>query len=190
MTIRSFLAFEIPSEIRHILSAASEDGQAALKGIRWVRVANIHLTAVFMGNVEEAVMGKIKDAAKMACAQHAPFAVQLKGAGLFGGRRNPRVLWMGLEGDLDRMSGFRQDLQTGLAPFGIKEEGRPFRPHLTLGRFRKGARMDPALNDFLSKYQEVESPKSLLRELVLFRSDLKPGGAVYTKLGTWPLGKQ
>ena len=190
MAIRSFLAFEIPSEIRHILSTASEDGQAALKDIRWVRVTNIHLTVVFMGNVEEAVVGKIKDAAKKTCAQYEPFSIRVKGAGLFGGRRNPRVLWMGLEGDLDRMSGFRQDLQTGLIPFGIQAEDRPFRPHLTLGRFRKGARMGPALDGFLSKYREVESPEGILRELVLFRSNLKPGGAVYAKLGAWPLGKQ
>jgi 2'-5' RNA ligase len=189
MAIRSFLAFELPYEIRQTLSAVSEDGRAAPLNIRWVRVANIHLTVVFMGNIEEARIDPIKELARGVCDQYAPFRIQVNGAGLFGSRRNPRVLWIGLGGDMDRMSSFREDLQKGLAPFGIKEERRPFRPHLTLGRFRKGAKADSALNDLLSKYQDLNGPECILREFVLFKSDLKPDGAVYTRLGAWSLSR-
>jgi 2'-5' RNA ligase len=187
MAIRSFLAFELPSDIRQTLSAISEDGRAARLKIRWIRVANIHLTVVFMGDVEEAQIGPIREVVRGVCDQYAPFYIQVNGAGMFGSRRSPRVLWVGLGADVDRMSSFRDDLQKGLAPFGIKEERRPFTPHLTLGRFRKGAYADGRLDDLLSKYQALNGSECILRELALFKSDLKPDGAVYTRLGQWPL---
>ena len=111
-----------------------------------------------------------------------PFQVFLKAVGVFSSRRNPRVIWIGLGGDLESMSDFRDDLQRALEPFGIKAENRPFRPHLTLGRFRKGARSHAELDSLLSKHQGLISPAFTLTELTLFKSELKPGGAVYTKL--------
>jgi RNA 2',3'-cyclic 3'-phosphodiesterase len=187
MAIRSFLAFELPSQIRETLSAVSAEGRAALRDMRWVRVANIHLTVVFMGNVEAAQMGPIKKTVEGVCDDHAPFRIQVSGIGTFGTRRNPRVLWMGLTGDGERMALFRDDLQKGLAPFGIQEEGRPFKPHLTLARFQKDAKAGPELGALLEEYQDMSGPEVILKELVLFKSDLKPGGAVYTPMGAWPL---
>jgi len=187
MGIRSFLAFELPPEIREILSVVSDDGRTLPLNVRWIRVANIHLTVVFMGDVREDQIPLIVEVVGGVCHSHAPFCVQVKGAGLFGNRRNPRVLWVGLGGETERMSGFRDVLQKGLAPFGIQEERRPFRPHLTLGRFRKGAKADASLDGLLLKYQDLNGPGCLLRELVLFKSDLRPGGAEYTQLGVWPL---
>jgi 2'-5' RNA ligase len=85
------------------------------------------------------------------------------------------------------MSLFRDALQINLEPFGIKQETRRFNPHLTLGRFRKGAKSRAFLDELLHQYRDLKSPARTLSELVLFKSDLKPGGAVYTKLKAWPL---
>ncbi|HEX9910565.1 MAG TPA: 2'-5' RNA ligase family protein, partial [Desulfatiglandales bacterium] len=74
-----------------------------------------------------------------------------------------------------------------LSPFGIKEEERAFRPHLTLGRFKKPGKRQTELEQLLATYRDLASPACTLGELVLFRSDLKPGGAVYTKMLSWPL---
>ncbi len=186
MAIRSFLAFELPAEIRRLLTTVSEAGRATPLNVRWVRPANIHLTVVFMGSVQEAHIDPIKEAAGRICRSVASFPIQMKGAGFFGSRRNPRVLWMGLGGDVERMSAFRDDLQKSLAPFGIQEETRPFRPHLTLGRFRKGG-PGRGLEDFLSRHGELGSAEHTLDNLVLFKSNLKPGGAVYTRLSEWAL---
>jgi 2'-5' RNA ligase len=97
------------------------------------------------------------------------------------------VVWLGIGGDLERMSRFRDQLQEALSPFGIKGEERAFRPHLTLGRFKKPAKRPTELEQMLAKYGELSSPVCTLDELVFFRSDLKPGGAVYTKMLSWPL---
>ena len=107
--------------------------------------------------------------------------------GVFGGLRSPRVLWIGLGGDLERMGFFRDAISKRIARFGVKQERRPFRPHLTLGRFRKGARGGEPLKAILNKHAELTSAPHLLEELSLFKSELRSDGARYTKIDSWRL---
>jgi len=188
MKIRSFLAFELPEEFKSILSRASGEMKKSPLNVRWVKVGNIHITVVFIGDIATEQLDPMEKNISEVCLVHAPFRIAINGAGVFSSRRNPRVLWIGLDGDIDRMAVFRNALQKKLKPFGIKEEKRPFNPHLTLGRFRKGAESDVHLDDLLLGYKDLTSPACALCELALFKSDLKPGGAVYTKLNAWPLG--
>lgn len=187
MEIRSFLAFELPSEIKEIVSHAYQDMRKTPLDVRWVKPENIHLTVVFMGNVRNEHLQPIANAVGEVCQGFGPFEIFLQGTGVFSSRRYPRVLWIGLAGNLERMSDFRDGLQSGLAPFGIKQERRRFKPHLTLGRFRKGTRTGFHLEEVLSNYQRLTSGVCAVHELVMFKSDLKPGGAVYSKLKQWPL---
>ncbi|MCP4667283.1 MAG: RNA 2',3'-cyclic phosphodiesterase [Deltaproteobacteria bacterium] len=187
MEIRSFLAFELPPEIKSIVSHASQDMSRFPIDVRWVKVNNIHLTMVFMGNIHPENLKGIGENVERVCHRYGPFDISLKGAGVFANRRNPRVLWVGLKGALERMSHFKGALHKHLRPFGVKVEKRSFRPHLTLGRFPKGARPGPALDELLTKYEDLGSPVCSLGQLVMFRSDLKPGGAEYTNLKAWPL---
>jgi 2'-5' RNA ligase len=187
MEIRSFLAFELPPEIMAVISHAFRDMKNTPLDVRWGKPGNIHLTMVFMGNVPLEHLNPIGRATEEVCRRYGPFNVALNGTGVFGSRRNPRVLWARLNGDLERMSRFRDELQKDLEPFGIKQERRRFKPHLTFGRFRKGAKTGSDLDELLSRYQDLTSPTCTLSELSLFKSDLKPGGAVYTRLNAWPL---
>ena len=190
MEIRSFLAFELPAEIMDVISHASRDMKKTPLNVRWVKPGNIHLTMVFVGNVPQEHLKPIGQAAADISRRYGPFNVFLRGTGVFGSKRNPRVLWARLDGDLERLSNFRDELQKHLEPFGIKREKRRFKPHLTLGRFRKGAGSGTDLDELLERYQDLTSPTCALEELVLFKSDLKPGGAVYTRLNVWPLTRR
>jgi 2'-5' RNA ligase len=190
MEMRSFLAFELPAEIKSIISHVSHAMRRLPLDVRWVKVSNIHLTVVFMGNVHSDYLTGIGENVKKVCHRYGHFDISLKGTGVFASKRNPRVLWIGIDGALERMSHFRDALHKHLTPFGIKVERRPFRPHLTLGRFRKGSRPGVHLDKLLSAYENLTSPVCTLRQLTLFRSDLKPGGAVYTNLEAWPLEGQ
>jgi len=187
MEIRSFLALKLPPEIKKTLSHILREMKKTPLDVRWVKADNIHITMVFLGNVPVEDVEPMGESAEKVCQQYGPFAISLRGAGVFSSRRNPRVLWAGMEGDIDRMTCFRDVLQRHLKPFGIKQEKRPFRPHLTIGRFRKGARPGNDLDDLLTEYQDLSSPVCALKELVLFKSDLKPGGPVYSELKSWPL---
>ena len=187
MEIRSFLAFELPEEIKVIVSKVSGGMRRFPLDVKWIKVDNIHLTVVFMGNISTDNLGEMGEGIHRVCRRYGHFSIALKGAGVFSSRRNPRVLWVGLDGDIERMSYFRDAIQKHLSPFGIREEKRRFNPHLTLGRFRKGVRPGFHLDELLSRYQDLTTGECALEELVLFKSDLRPGGAVYTKVNTWPL---
>ena len=189
MKIRSFLAFELPPEIREIVDRVSRQVRTSPLEASWVRPENIHLTVVFLGDVETEEMEAIGRVVRGVCEGHHPFPVSLKAMGCFPNSSRPRVLWLGLEGDLERMSRFRDGIQQGLKPFGVQQEERPFKPHLTLGRFRKPNRMEAQLNGLISSYADLASPVCTLHELILFKSDLKPGGAVYTKMQSFPLAR-
>jgi 2'-5' RNA ligase len=187
MGIRSFLAFELPLEVEAVVTRVSDELKQSSLDAKWVKSRNIHLTVVFMGDIETDEIPAIKEEVGKVCLTYGAFDVSLRGLGCFPHARKPRVIWVGLEGDLERMSLFRDALQERLIPFGIKEEKRKFKPHLTLGRFRKPKRTSPEELELLSRYGDVTSPGCSLTELVLFRSELKPGGAKYTRLGVWPL---
>ena len=187
MEIRSFLAFELPQDIKTVVTRVAGEIRKSALDVRWVRPESIHLTMVFMGGVPSEQIPSIGEAVGAVCAIHGSFKISLKPMGCFPNSRNPRVVWLGIDGDMERMSRFRDELQAALLPYGIKEEERAFRPHLTLGRFKKPAKRQPELEQMLATYGDLSSPSCTLNELILFRSELKPGGAVYTKMSSWPL---
>lgn len=187
MGIRSFLAFELPQDIKQIVTRVSGEIRKSSLDVRWVRPEFIHLTVVFMGDIQSEQIPLMVESLKAVCSNHEPFRIVLKPMGCFPNSRNPRVIWLGIDGDLERMSRLRDDLQQALSPFGIKEEERAFRPHLTLGRFKKPTKRPTEMEQLLATYGGLSSPACTLDELVMFRSDLKPGGAVYTRVLSWPL---
>jgi 2'-5' RNA ligase len=187
MGIRSFLAFRLPFDIRSVLDEVLPDLKGASRDVKWVRPGGVHLTVVFLGDIEEGTLTDLKESVKRVADNFTPFDVAVRGTGFFPNPRRPRVVWLGLEGDIERMGGLRNDLQRALKPFGIKQEKRAFKPHLTLGRFRRGGSMDKRLENTIAKFKDVSSPVCTLGELILFKSDLRPGGAVYTVLEEFPL---
>jgi 2'-5' RNA ligase len=184
MAIRSFLAFELPPDIKRSVLLVSKDLRKSDLNARWVKVDNIHLTVVFMGDIREEDIRPIREEIKEVCLGSGPFDISLKGIGVFPNERRPRVMWLGLDGEIEMISALRDRLQERLGPFGIKREKRPFRPHLTLGRFRRPGRKGPGLDDIMARYKNLEGPVCRLEELIMFKSDLKPQGAIYTKLGS------
>jgi 2'-5' RNA ligase len=191
MEIRSFLAFELPPEIKMVVTGVFEDSRRSSLDVRWVRPEGIHLTVVFMGNIKTEDLEAMGNEIGRVCSDFSPFQIALKGIGCFPNSRNPRVVWLGLVGDVERMSSFRDRLQKQLLPFGIQEEKRPLKPHLTLGRFKKALRDEGSLRKLMEKHKDLTSPVCTLDEFMLFKSDLNPGGAVYTKMLSWPLsGKE
>src|SRR4030042_2227596 len=97
MTIRSFLAFELPPDIKSMVKDISEDVRRTGLDLKWVKVDNIHLTVVFMGNIRSEDVHAIGKEAGDVCFGFEPFEIALKGLGVFPNTRRPRVLWLGVE---------------------------------------------------------------------------------------------
>jgi len=185
--IRSFLAFELPAQVKEIIETIHGHFKGSSLDVKWVRPGNVHLTVVFLGNVAREDIDPLGGEVSKVCSRYKTFEIALRGMGIFGGLNSPRVLWIGVEGDLERLGFFRDAISKRLERYGIKRESRPFRPHLTLGRFRKGARGGELLKDLLTRHVELYSPPFTLQELTLFKSELRPDGAHYTKIRSWPL---
>ena len=187
MGIRSFLAFELPVEIKEQIGTISRELKKMALPVRWVAIDNIHLTIVFLGSVDEDIIGDIEERVNTVVKGFSAFKTKLNKVGAFPHWKRPRVIWIGLNGDIGRLSNLRNELQEELKVLGFMPEKRPFRPHLTLGRFKGPINRDEDIKWICDRYRDIDSDLYQLNELILYKSDLKPDGPVYTKMATWPL---
>ena len=184
--IRSFIAIDFPEETRKAL----EDIQKKLKqygaGVRWVKPGSIHLTLKFLGNIHAAQVEDIARAVAQEIRDQAPITLRPAGLGAFPSLRKPRVIWIGMEGEVQRLTGIQVRVDSALEPLGFVREKRGFRPHLTIGRVKDRRR----LQSLIDAMAELEIPKFDsfdVTEIILYKSDLRPTGAIYTKLHRMPL---
>ncbi len=187
MGIRSFLAFELPPDIKKEVARISVEVKKSGIEAGWVKPDNIHLTVIFMGDVDEKDIPAIISGIDNTVGKYEPFRISLGGMGIFPDARKPRVLWLGLDGEIERLASLRDAMQTPLEVYGIEQEKRAFRPHLTLGRFRKPVKDRDALKKCIDTYRDISGPDGKLDELILFKSDLRQGGSVYSRIHSWPL---
>lgn len=179
--LRCFVAIPIPdATIRH-LRRIQEQLLPVLREMRWVAAENIHLTLAFLGNID---VSRVPDVAGRMDAAAAPvpsFGLWLNGVGVFPNRRHARVLWVGLDGALDRLTALQASLACGLESVGFSVAAAEFRAHLTIGRTRR--RIDHRkLGAVLDSLQDVASEEFQVARLMLYQSMLKSGGAEYRPL--------
>jgi 2'-5' RNA ligase len=188
--IRSFIAISLSPEIYHNLEGALSELKRLSPGVavRWAPVKNIHLTLKFLGDVSVTNVDILTKMLQAEVARHPSFEISVGELGAFPSTRRPRVVWAGVQAPAELLSLQRGvDLET--ARLGYPSEDRPFSPHLTLGRVSRNAR--PAEIHQLSETLERSKVGFLgavrVQAVHLYRSDLQPNGAVYTRLFTAPL---
>ncbi len=179
--IRAFLAIELPESYRANLAAVQDYLKKSGADVRWTSVAGIHLTLKFFGNIEENQVDALAAAALGITGATPNFTLGIKGVGTFPGPKSPRVIWLGLSGQTDILARLVQNLEQAFAPLGFPPEKRNFTPHLTLGRVRSSQGRE-ALNRSLEAVALPIFEEFLVKELVLYRSTLRPQGALYTPL--------
>lgn len=193
--LRLFVAVDLPAGAKESLAATVGQLRGVTPaGVRWVNPAGIHLTLKFLGEVDGGLAAPLRAGLQEAAAgmEKAAFPLHLDGLGVFPNRREPRVIWAGIGGDLGTLAEVQGRVEDAAAALGLARERRAFRPHLTLGRVRDG--VTPAARRELGS-AVAEQGASLaaeygwmVEEISLIRSVLTPQGAVYTTLGTARLG--
>jgi 2'-5' RNA ligase len=138
---------------------------------------------VFLGNVPGPLLSPLTTAVASAVAGTPPMTLQLAGAGRFGSSRRPAVCWSGVSGDVPELSALAARLAGAVRAVGLPVEDRPFRAHLTLGRWRPGR---PADGDLPERLADHRGPVWPVREVVLWRSHLGPEPS-YERVTAWPL---
>jgi len=187
--IRSFIAIEVPQEVKSRMEEVQRELRQTEADIKWVRPDAIHLTLKFLGSIRREDVERISQAVGPVIGHWKPFEVCILGMGCFPNLRNPRVVWVGVDRGKQSLTSLQHEVEKRMAELSFPPEDRPFSPHLTLGRVR-------SLRGKANLSQAVESRKGVevgifqAREVILFRSELKPSGAVYTKLKEFPMGKE
>ena len=180
-SIRSFIAIELPEPVRRQIEAFVQELRKSDAQVGWVRIEGVHLTLKFLGNVAPELIEDIKPALAGAALQSGPIRIEPKGCGAFPTIKSPRVVWVGLGGQINLLAELEQRVEAAMVPLGFKPEDRPFRPHLTVGRV-KGRQRLQALQQILLEHRDFAAEPFDAAEVVLYKSDLRPDGARYTPL--------
>lgn len=180
--IRTFIAVELNPEIRLSLARDIAVLRSRAPRVKWSKAENLHLTLRFLGDVKENDLEELFDALRGGVAGITPFAVEVRGMGVFPHWRHPRVVWAGCgegSGDVTRLAGLVEDACVEL---GYEREHRPFSPHLTLGRVKLPADAE-GLRDAVASGPENKVHGFLdVDEVVVFMSTLRRTGPVYSPM--------
>jgi RNA 2',3'-cyclic 3'-phosphodiesterase len=185
--IRAFIAIDLSPEIHQKLEEVSENYKAQLTNVpvRWVPVTNIHLTLKFLGDVSIYNVKILTDIIQAETSSHRQFVITVGGAGAFPNIRQPRVLWIGTQAPHE-MIALQKGIEVATTRLGYVHEERAFSPHLTLSRVSRNATSQDLkdISHALEKTRIGFLGATKVEQIHLYRSDLNPKGAVYTKIFT------
>jgi len=185
--IRAFIAVELPKDLKKELAALEmllkNNGPSVVK---WVDPDSIHITLKFLGEISTDKVEKLIQAMDEAVKGTAPFQLEVRKLGAFPAPDRPQVIWVGVKGEVDKITRLQQSIEASCERLGFSRENRAFTPHLTLGRVRDEAR--PNERQRLGKQLMETSFTSLhnveVKEINLLKSHLTPAGAIHTIIGT------
>jgi len=190
--LRAFIAIELPKPLQDAVEKQTARLRQTLGHdiVRWIPTQNMHLTLKFLGDTAASHIEFLKQLLAREADSHPQFDLQIDGLGSYPTSRRPRVLWAGLHAPADLIS-LQKSIEAGTARLGYEQEEHAFSPHLTLGRVRQTVSQ--------TEMQKVRTAMSTIQlgnigiarvdSIHLFKSDLQPGGSIYTKLFSAPLSK-
>ena len=174
---RVFFGLEIPAEIKNRLLQV----RAEVAGATWQSVEQMHLTSLFLGNIEEEPLLAVREVARSISLS--AFELNIARLGCFGQPHAPQNLWAGVQPEVPVVS-LHNLIKNQLEILGIQTEHHVYRPHLTLARFE---REPGSIEHLLADYSETIFGTFYMDEFVLFESRQSPVGSVYTVLERYPL---
>ena len=180
--MRVFVALEIPDEVREAIRSLIGQLEKNCRGARWAHVEGMHVTLKFIGEVPPERVGRIQ-AELAAVRSDQPVELSFRDVGFFPNERHPRVFWAGITAT-PNLTELATEVERRMESLGIPREQRPFRPHLTLARFKSEEGLEQ-LREALRNFKSLEFGSTRAQEFHLYQSQLKPRGAEYTRLATF-----
>jgi len=184
------MAVDLPEPIRAELLHLM-DKQTSISGMRWLQPENLHLTLKFLGEVSQESMESLKQAVSMIAHQFGPLSLELSKGGVFPNTKNPKVFWIGVEGETERLVDLSKKINRRLQDLGYPGEADKFIPHLTVGRLPHGISSQRSVtiaDQFCKLIQTYRSPKFMVKEFHFFQSHLRGDGVRYEVLTSFQLG--
>jgi len=181
-TLRCFMAVDVPAEIRRELGELCAALERSFPELRVAAPEALHITLKFLGDFPEQSLPRLarQSAAKLTRVE--PFQVTLGGLGAFPHQRAARVAWIGIQTGAAELARIARKLDSTAGRLGARRDGRPYQPHLTLGRLREPEPLP---------LERIPAPAPMsfeVRDVVLYESRLGPAGATHIPLARLPLG--
>ena len=189
--VRAFVCVHIPAGVRERVRAVQAELQRAIpeSAVRWTPFVQLHLTLEFLGDVASGKVPTLEGALMQVRTAHRPFELAARRVGAFSSIRNPRVIWAGIEGEIDAVKALQADVKNSVQPFMAEQETRAYKPHVTLGRVRPVKGRDlRRVSDALAAATEQDFGSWRVDEFALMQSKLSPDGSQHSTLATFPLG--
>jgi 2'-5' RNA ligase len=191
--LRAFIAIDLPVPIQDTIQIQTRRLRESLDSsvVRWTPAHNIHLTLKFLGDVSPANLELLREMLTREAEQHPAFEMRVAHLGSFPTARRPRVIWVGLHAPAI-LESLQRGIEAAAARLGYAPEERPFSPHLTIGRVRQNlsAQDSQKIRVALETMKIGELGTARVDCAHLYKSDLQPGGSVYTKLFSARLKKE
>ena len=187
--LRAFVAVQLPPALLEKVGQEQRalERQLGHELIRWTRPEQVHLTLKFFGNVAAADVEPLVAALGQSVVGVHPFELRVGGLGAFGSLKQPRVIWLGLQGDLTEAQKLQHQVDEKTGAFGSHSEDRSFKPHLTLGRVKAFGPRVQELGERLSRLTIGALGSWRVEEIELVQSRLSPKGSTYMSLAKVPL---
>jgi RNA 2',3'-cyclic 3'-phosphodiesterase len=175
--MRLFVAVPLPPPALEEAGSLLRSLRAMEWPVRWVRDEGLHITLKFFGEVTSDRVDAIEEMLQFATAGMPPIELVLSGGGAFPSSKRPRVLRLEVTAGPD-LELLQDRLERGGERIGFPPEGRPFRPHITLGRVREGERVPP---EAMRRLEALPAGLPFLADqIVLFESRQTPAGPSYS----------
>ena len=184
--MRLFIALPLPDEVEKFLENIIKEFKQKPGKVKWVDSNNIHLTLKFLGEADQNKVEDISESIKSVASKHKSIKCTIDKIGGFPNLKRPKVIWAGLDGNIEKLESVASDIDTEMSQLGFEKENRKFKSHLTLGRVKDNKDLSE-LTKYLTDYKL--QPKTILFDkIVLFKSTLTPKGPIYERLCEAELG--
>jgi 2'-5' RNA ligase len=178
LKLRTFIALPLDDTLRRRVVAVQQEFADAGGDVKWVEPENLHVTLLFLGEVDALEVVEICRAVRGVVAPIKPFTLSASGVGAFPNLRRPRTLWVGVEEGREELVALHDGIEDALLKLGAyRREDREFTPHITLGRVHGDA--TPELREALKRAADWHGGTQLLREVHVMSSELTPDGPRY-----------
>jgi len=179
--MRLFIAINLPVEERRAIHEATAPVRESARAARWVHEELLHVTMKFLGERSESDIAPLRVALEDVAMRHRAFAVEIDGVGAFPNWRSPRIVWMGVP-ESPALELLFHDVESACGALGYAVEGRPFRPHITIGRLRTIPRPADA-RSLASAARRVRFAGAVeVRSVDLMASEQTPAGPRYSAI--------
>lgn len=182
--MRVFVALDLTPEARKEIEKLLKNLAKKYWKVKWEKSEKVHITLAFFAHLDEEKLALLKEVCQKIAENLTAFALSFKGLGCFPDFDWPRIIWLGLKGDLKSLAGLEQKLRERLKESGFETEKRPFHPHITLGRIKRArGRERREIGRQIKGLRKLDFKSQwLVDKLVIYESKCLAEGSVYRKI--------